>query len=195
MRLLFISLLFTLTLSADRCVAYVQQVRVAHSAVFGIDFPYWYGVGQIKQESGCRDIISRDGVGSQGVAQITYRIWQKYLDQKGIYNIDSIGNQLHAQAYIMQNAKQQAYSSHLWAAYQLYNGGGLINKEIMRARKALHITDVSHDQAHLFCKRKIVHFNNGQTRSACDINYDYSKRIYKYGQEYKTFDTKKYKFW
>ena len=194
-RLLFILLLSTLTLSAGRCKAYVQPVRVAHYAVFGVDYPYWYGVGQLQQESNCRNVISRDGVGSQGVAQITYRIWQKFLSKKGINDLQSVGNQTHAQAYIMKNCKQQAYSSHLWVAYQVYNGGSLVNKEITRARKALNIREVSHDQAREFCKRKIIHFNNGQSISACDINYEYSQKVFKYGNKYKLFETAQYRFW
>jgi len=194
LRLLFILASFTLTLWAGRCEAFVQPVRVAHYQVFGLDFPYYYGVGQLKQESGCRNVISMDGVGSQGVAQITYRIWQKFLNTKGIHDIQSIGNQTHAQAYIMKNCKQQAYSSHLWVAYQVYNGGSLVNKEITRARKDLGIREVPHDIARKYCKRKVVHFNNGQSISACDINYDYSEKVFKYGNQFKIFTTQ-YRYW
>lgn len=194
-QLLFILLLSTPTLSADRCQSLVQSVRVAHYAVFGLGYPYWYGVGQLKQESGCRDIISRDGVGSQGVAQITYRVWQKFLNKKGITNIDSIGNQLHAQAYIMKNCKQQAYSSHLWVAYSIYNSGSIVNKEIMTARRKLRIREVPYEIAKRYCKRKMIHFNNGQSISACKIGYDYPKKVFKYGKKYEMFNTKKYRFW
>ena len=38
----------------DRCTGYVQLVRKEHFRCFGLDFPYWYGVGQLRQESGCR---------------------------------------------------------------------------------------------------------------------------------------------
>ena len=195
LRLLFMSLFLFVTLSeANRCNSYVQKVRKAHYLVFGLDFPYWYGIGQLKQESGCRNVISRDGVGSQGLPQITYRIWQKFLDKKGIKSIRGISNQLLAQAYIMQNAKQQAYSSHLWVAYQVYNGGGLVNKEITRARKAYAIREVPHKIAKQFCKRKIVHFNNGQSINACKINYEYSEKVFKFGNKYKLFNTE-YIYW
>ena len=136
--LLYILLFLFVTLSvakADRCVNYVNDVRKAHYKVFGLDYPYWYGGGQLKQESGCRDIVSKDGIGSQGLPQITYRWWSKFLTSKGVYDIKSISNQTLAQAYIMQDAKNQAYSSHLWVSYQIYNGGGLVNKEITKARK------------------------------------------------------------
>ena len=124
LRLHFILLFLFATLSeADRCNSYIQDVRKAHFKVFGLNYPYWYGIGQLKQESLCRDVISQDGVGSQGVAQITYRIWQKFLKEKGIHHINTISNQLTAQALIMKNCKKQAYSSHLWVAYQVYNDG------------------------------------------------------------------------
>lgn len=182
--------------SRDRCVQYIQGVRTATYAVFGIDFPYWYNVGQLQQESNCRNVISNDGVGSQGLAQITYKVWRRFLDKKGITEIQNTSSQLHAQAFIMQNSKQQAYSSHLWVAYQVYNGGGAINKEISRARKALGKREISHAEARPFCQRKIVYFSSGQSISACDINYDYSEKIYKYGNMYNRLNLKtKYIFW
>jgi hypothetical protein len=196
-RLLSMLLFLSVTLSAgDRCKTYVQEVRRAHYSAFGLDYPYWYGVGQLKQESQCRDVISRDGVGSQGVAQITYRIWQKYLNQHGIYHINNIRNQLTAQALIMANCKEQAYSSHLWVAYQIYNGGPLVNKEIQRARVSTGLREIPHDIAREYCKRKTVTFDNGQTINACDINYDYSIRVYNYGRDYGVInESNKYHYW
>lgn len=193
--LVYILLFLCVTLLADRCDNYKRDVRKAHYYVFGVDFPYWYGIAQLKQESNCRDILSRDGIGSQGLAQITYRWWQKFLNEKGIKNIDSIKNQLLAQAYIMKNSKAQAYSSHMWVWYQVYNGGGLVNKEIKRARLDLGIREVPHEIARTYCNRKNITFSNGQTINACDINYEYSENIYKYAQKYKLFSDGKYIFW
>lgn len=182
--------------ASQRCKKYIQQERVASYAVFGIDFPYWYAVGQLQQESNCRNVISRDGVGSQGLAQITFRVWKKFLSKKGIHNLNTTTNQLHAQAYIMKDAKKQAYSSHLWVAYQIYNGGPLVNKEIKRARIKLGIREVPHCIARKFCKRRIIHFSNGQSISACDINYDYPVKIFKYGNQYNVLDYRTdYIFW
>jgi hypothetical protein len=198
LRLLFILLsLFVTLLAAERCRSYLQSVRVASYSVFGVDFPYWYNIGQLKQESGCRDVISNDGVGSQGVAQITYRVWRSYLKKHNINGLQSIDNQLLAQAWILKNCKKQAYSSHLWVMYQIYNGGSMVNKEIVRARQALGIKEVSHDIARHFCKRRTITFLNGTKRSACDINYEYSKKVYKYGSQYRLFAVShsQYIFW
>lgn len=192
----FILLFLFVTLSvANRCDKYVKDVRLAHFQVFGIDYPYWYGVAQLQKESGCRNVISNDGVGSQGLAQITYRWWKNFLSSKGIDEIVSVRNQTLAQAYIMKNAKKQAFSSHLWVSHQIYNGGSLVNKEITKARQDLGIREVPHHIARKYCKRKNIKFNNGQVINACDINYNYSIKIYKYSKRWKMFSDYPYRFW
>lgn len=192
---ILLSLFVTLSLPSNRCDNYVRDVRKAHFQVFGVGFPYWYGVAQLQKESGCRNVISNDGIGSQGLAQITYRWWKKFLSSKGIDEIVSVRNQTLAQAYIMKNAKQQAFSSHLWVAYQIYNGGSLVNKEITRARKDLGIREVPHNIARKYCKRKDIKFNNGQVINACDINYNYSLKIYKYADRWRLWNDGDYTFW
>ena len=192
MRLLLFILLFLSAIASEakdnRCERYVQDVRRFHYEVFGVDYPYWYGVGQLQQESNCRDIISNDGVGSQGVSQVTYKLWDKYLKSNGVYDLRSTSNQIKAQAYIMKSCKNQAVSNQLWIMYQVYNGGGLVNKEIKRAGS------INHDLARKECKRKVVRFSNGMSIDACEINYDYSVKIFSYGQKYKLSEDK-LKYW
>lgn len=174
----------------QRCQSLSQGVRKAHAYYFGVDFPYEYSVGQLQQESNCRDVISRDGVGSEGPAQITYRLWQGALKQEGIAEIRSTANHLKAQAFINRSAWRQAEHKRLWVMYQIYNGGGLVNTEIRRAGKA------DWRAAYSVCRRKIVRFKDGSTESACDINYDYSRRVYRYGEQYRTVAPgTKYQFW
>lgn len=168
------------------CKRYLQNERRATSFVQGVDYPYWYAVGQLQQESGCRNVISNDGVGSQGVAQITYKVWKKDLQKNGVNNIISIDNQILAQAYIMKACIIQAKGHKLWVGYQIYNGGGLVNKEISRAK----VTDWK--KAKDNCNRSYSTFKiNGRIQkiSNCEINYDYSQKVYKYGNSYKTTDT------
>lgn len=193
MRVLVFILLFQFATlwAGDRCNNYIKDVRKAHYKVFGLDFPYWYGIAQLKQESGCRDVISRDGIGSQGLAQITYRWWKPFLNKKGIDSISSVRNQTLAQAYIMAQSKKQAYSSHLWVAYQIYNGGNWVNKEITRARQDLGIREVPHYIAKKYCTRKKVYYG----KTACEINYEYPEKIYKYAQKWKMGNDYPYKFW
>jgi hypothetical protein len=175
---------------AQRCELYIQEVRRAHYSQFGVDFPYQYAVGQLQQESGCRNIISRDGVGSEGLPQITYRVWQKPLRAKGVASITAIPDQLKAQAIIMKSVYQPQYG--LWVTYQIYNGGGLVLKEINRAKIA------QWDKAKEQCRRSQSCFTyKGVTtcRSNCDINYDYSQRIFKYGEQYAKVESKNFKYW
>lgn len=190
LKIVIILSLFSM-LWADRCNNYKNDVRKAHFRVFGVSFPYWYGIAQLKQESGCRDVISRDGIGSQGLAQITYRWWKPFLNKKGIYNIRSARNQTLAQAYIMADAKKQSYTSHLFGAYMVYNGGNWINKEITRARKDLGIREVPHQIAQLYCTRKKMYYG----KTACEINYEYPVKIYKYAQKWKMGSDEKWIFW
>ena len=185
--LLFI---FTSSYAVDRCVNYIQDVRKAHYSVFGVDYPYQYGVGQLVQESGCRNILSLDGVGSEGLSQITYRVWQKPLKQAGISGIKAIPDQLKAQAVIMKTLYLPQYG--LWVTYQVYNGGGLVLKEIKRAG----VEDWA--KAYANCKRGQSCFTyKGKTtcKSNCEINYDYSQKIYKYGERYSNVQSEKFRYW
>lgn len=177
--------------SMQRCQSYVQEVRKAHFSQFGIDYPYQYGLGQLVQESGCRNIISYDGVGSEGLPQITYRIWQKSLKAKGVDSIKAIPNQLKAQAIIMKSVYQPKYG--LWVTYQVYNGGGLVLKEIKRAGAE------DWEKAKANCKRgqSCFTYPSGKKEcvSNCEINYDYSVQVYKYGEKYATIRSSQYRYW
>lgn len=176
--------------SIQRCQSYVQEVRKAHFSQFGVDYPYQYGVGQLVQESGCRNILSLDGVGSEGLPQITYRLWQKPLKAKGVASIKAIPDQLKAQAIIMKSVYHPKYG--LWVTYQVYNGGGLVLKEINRAG------DENWVKAKDQCRRGQSCFTwKGQRscRSNCDINYEYSVLVYKYGEKYASVRSSKYRYW
>jgi hypothetical protein len=154
-----------------------------------VDFPYWYSVAQLLQESRCRNVISLDGVGSQGLAQITFRWWKKDLAKIGVYNLRTTSNQLKAQAYINYKGYKKAKCKKLFVMYQIYNGGTLVNKELKGTCK----WSVGYNN----CHRKIIHFKNGYTLNACKINYDYSKKIYLYGNKYYRdgTDSEKWSFW
>lgn len=188
--LLFILSFLFVTLSADRCKSYVQDVRKAHYVVFGLNYPYQYGVAQLVQESGCRNILALDGVGSEGLPQITYRIWQKPLKDAGISGIKSIGNQLKAQAIIMHSLHNSKHG--LWVTYQKYNGGGLVLKEISRA--GIEDWQKAKEQ----CRRGescFTYKGKKSCRSNCEINYDYSQKIFKYAKEYSNVQSTQYRFW
>lgn len=175
--------------ASDRCATFSQDVRRAHFAQFGLDFPWWYGVAQLKKESGCRDVVSRDGVGSEGPAQITWRWHKERLERAGIVEIRTRSNHLRAQALLMHDAWRQSPQK-LWVAYQIYNGGGLVLREISRAG------EVDHAKAREHCRRRDITFNNGQVINACDINYGYSVTLHRYAETYRTGnDSERFRYW
>lgn len=175
---------------AGRCQHYAQEVRRNHFREFGTDYPWHYAVGQLQQESGCRDSLSNDGVGSQGLPQITWSVWGKYLGAEGVASLRTTKDQLRAQALINKNTFDSSPVKKLWVSFQIYNGGRLVLKEISKAGSS------EWDLARKQCHRKVVTFSSGQRVDACDINYDYSKNIYKYGDQYRIeSDSIKFKFW
>lgn len=183
--------------SLDRCRDYSDGVRESHWKVFGTAFPWHYAVGQLQQESGCRNIMSNDGVGSQGLPQITWSVWSKPLIAARIPDLKTTPNQLDAQAVINKAMWDHAVKlGHplLWVALQEYNGGGAVYKEITAANSD------DHELAKLCCRRKDVVFNQGRVnesrRSACDINYEYPGRIAKYADRYRVGpDSKHFPMW
>ena len=182
--------------SLERCKQLVQPIRVAHYEFFGIDFPYWYSVGQAEKESLCRhSVLSSDGIGSEGFAQITYRWWKDKLQNVGIYEIKSIKNHAKAQAFINKYEYDRTFCRKLFEMYQRYNGGSLVTQELQRARSC------KWEDGYRVCKRKdvcvwVTPSGCKQWRNACDINYEYSLKIFKFGQKYKTgTDSVEYPFW
>ncbi len=177
--------------SLQRCQSHVQEVRSAHWSQFGTDYPYQYGVGQLVQESGCRNILSRDGVGSEGLPQITYRWWSKELSRHGVHGVSAIPDQLKAQAIIMKVLHEPKYG--LWATYQKYNGGALVIKEIRRAGQE------NWKMAKAQCRRGQSCFTYKGVKSCrdnCDINYEYSVLVWKYGGNYGSVKAAgKYRYW
>ena len=173
-----------------RCRQYAVEVRQAHFAQFGTDYPWHYALGQLQQESGCRNVISGDGVGSQGVSQVTWSFWGRYLKQVDIPDLATPRNQIRAQAYINRDAWNQARPKRLWIGYQIYNGGRLVLQEI----KAAGVAEWSAARAQ--CRRKVVVFSSGQRVDACQINYDYSQKLAAYGDQYRLGpDSPKFIYW
>lgn len=192
MQKLYLLLLYTLLsfmlmqagANEKRCLKLAPEIRKAHSFYFGLDFPYHYSVAQAEKESQCRhNVLSRDGIGSEGFAQITFYIWKSQLSKAGITEINSIPNHAKAQAFINKFYYDRIYCKKLFVMYQAYNGGLLINKELGKV--------CTWDYGYRNCKRKnvCVWKKDGkcmQYRNACEINYEYSVIIFKLAKKYKT---------
>ena len=79
--------------------------------------------------------------------------------------------------------------------YQAFNGGLLINKELQNSNSC------DWSKAYKVCRRGNVcvwKTKEGcrQFRNACDINYEYSKKIFKLANKYKVlYNEEIYKFW
>lgn len=169
--------------SSDRCQQYIQTVRVNHYKYFGLNFPYHYGVGQLRQESGCRaDITSFDA--GQGIAQFMPRT-QKYCE-KYIGQIDPMNpyQAIRAQAWYMSQIHKQNKCCGLWVTYMFYNGGqGNVLKEYRRAGKR--------EDWHMMkavCSRGRAYLRSGQVLDFCKVAYDYPIKVYRYGKEYQVIN-------
>ena len=166
--------------AADRCALLVKDVRVEHTRYFGLQFPYWYGVGQLKQESACRTTVTAFDAG-QGVAQFMPKTAQ-YVQSLMGEALDPYNPRqaIRMQAFYMNriHAKEN-WTGRLWITYQIYNGGkATLYKEFQRAQ----ILDW--DLMKMSCQRKKILMKWG-TLDLCLVNYDYSKKVEKYGNQYR----------
>ena len=167
--------------SSDRCVLLVKDVRTEHIKYFGFTYPWWYGVGQLKQESTCRTTVTSFDQG-QGVAQFMPKTSQ-YIQSLMGEALDPY-NPKHAirmQAFYMNRIHtKENWTDRLWIDYQIYNGGkGTLYKEYQRAE----ILDW--DLMKLSCQRKKIQMSWG-ILDFCEVNYDYSKKVEKYGNQYRS---------
>ena len=162
---------------------------------FGLDFPWWYSVGQLEVESRCRWITASNEL-SIGYAQINVRSWDTYLKNKGFgaYR-HSKTIYLMAHAYINRYLYDKINCKYLFVMYQAYNGGLLINKECSSKTHCIY------RKCYKRCNRKLVciyrkHSNCIQYKSACKINYCYSILVYLKGKKYKEYQNNEiYLYW
>jgi len=193
---LLLSFLVAFASTYERCRKLERDIRKAHFYYFGIDFPWHYAVAQAEKESNCvHNVLSKDGIGSEGFAQITYAWWKDRLAKEGIHEIKTISNHARAQAYINWTEYNQTRCKKLFEMFQRYNGGPWVTKELQKANSC------KWEDGKRACTRGTVcvwKTPNGcrQWRSACEINYEYSLKIYQLGQKYKVVeDSPKFPYW
>jgi hypothetical protein len=175
--------------SSDRCSGYVQEVRVQHFKEFGENFPYWYGVGQLRQESACRSTITAFD-GGMGIAQFMPATLTEVEKDLGVPIDPTNAEQaIRAQAYYMHKITGYAPKGPLWTTYQKYNGGaGNLQKEFKKAGV------LDWEVMRQMCSRKVITLKNGSLLDMCDVNYDYSKKIAKYAETYRMYEDRM-RFW
>jgi Transglycosylase SLT domain len=172
----------------QRCRSYIPEIRKWNSYYWGLDFPYWYAVGQAETESACRSsAVSFDG--GEGLMQFmpdTERYCERYI---GALNMLNPSHAIKANAWYMKQLHKENWDGALWLDMQAYNGGwSLLKKEQQRAG----ITN--HDIMRIYCRRNIIRLRNGQLLDFCAVNYDYSTRVYLRGNQYRV-SSDKMKFW
>ena len=180
------------------CYKLVPKVRQASEFVLGLDYPYWYNLGQIEAETNCIWRTSLDGWGSIGYAQLTERFlpWlnEKFPNWKVKGHIDHF----LAQAYLIKQLIGQARCKKLWNVYQCYNRScWKVNREAVQAGCVW-------DRAFELCNEKFaesicVWKRAGQClqwRTSCDINYQYSYKVWKNGIKYRNgMIERNYQYW
>jgi hypothetical protein len=129
----------------------------------------------------------------QGVAQFMPATTKYVRKLMGEYDLDPY-NPEHAikmQAFYMSYLHRQNFGEgkKLWLTYQAYNGGwGNLKKEYKRAGNEQWV-----DMRNA-CKRGGVQFKWGYL-SFCEVNYDYSIKVYNYGKKYRGQNIDRMKFW
>ncbi len=178
-----------------RCYKLKQKVRKAHIYYFGFDYPYWFSLAQLFVESHCRWILSKDGWGSLGYAQITPRFWDKELSKLfPAWKTKDSTDYFMSQAYILWKYHKLNKCKKLYITYQCYNRSCY---KVLRENKSC-----SWRQGYKNClrhPRKVCVWKRNekclQYRTNCSINYFYSKKIYRAGKLWEEWKTRRWKFW
>lgn len=170
----------------EGCKKLVVKVKGASEFVLGIDYPWWYNLGQIETESNCMWRTSLDGWGSVGYAQLTYKFLKPILDKFPQWNVKDATDHFLAQAYVVKDCIRQASCSRLWNAYQCYNRScWKVNREAREGgcewEKAFDIC--SRRYAESVCVWR-VDGQCRQWRTNCDVNYCYGYKVWRNGKKY-----------
>jgi hypothetical protein len=181
----------------DECLKYKPVIVNIFVKQYGLDYPWWFNLGQLKTESNCKwYMFSYDGLGSIGPAQIVEKFHNAKFKQHGLTNWKVLPSEYFYAYYILMqeslnSTNQLCYTGptiqkKMWAWFQVYNTGpkGVVNSAITRARICDHTVAKQNCNGKNMCVYKT---SNGckQYRNSCDINFDYSGVIYKNGQKYK----------
>lgn len=191
----FLIIFFTSNAFAlDRCREYITDVRNSHTRNFNGNFPWWYGLGQIEQESSCRANVTSFDSG-MGLTQFVPSTWNVIKKQMGRPDLSpyKASDSIEAQAFYMasiQKKENWSASKQLWISYQIYNGGrSTLYKEYQRAGV------LDWDLMKSECQRKKIQMKWG-VLDLCEVNYSYSKEVYRKGNSYRLGkDHYSWRFW
>ena len=152
----------------------------------GLDAPYWLFLGQIEQESACRQGITAFD-GGQGLGQFMPATAEWLHDREETLREISITPSPYDARWSIRALI--LYDKYLYGivackgwyyAFRAYNGGqGLLNKEIKRAGCC------DQDKVEKQCRRKVVTLKNGAKLDMCRVNINYPRQVEKRGEKYK----------
>lgn len=196
-KVLFLILLFLIlptknVFSLERCMHYRTDVRIQHTKYFGIGFPYWYGVAQLQKESACRPNVTAFDAG-MGIAQFMPNT-ANYINTLMGESLDPYNPQqaIKMQAFYMSRlhrGNRDPLKKLCWT-YQAYNGGqGNLNSEFKRAGEWNWV------KMKAACQRRTITLKSGQKLNFCDVNYDYSLRLWQYAKTYRIGSDGSWSYW
>ena len=169
------------------CKKLVPKVKQASEFVLGLDYPYWYNVGQIETETNCMWRTSLDGWGSIGYAQLTERFLPRLNVMFPNWRVNGHIDHFMAQAYLIKQLIGQVSCKKLWCVYQCYN------RSCWKVNREAGQTGCIWEKAFELCNEKFaenicVWKREGrclQWRASCDINYEYGYKVWKNGIKYR----------
>jgi hypothetical protein len=168
----------------DRCDDYISDARSASLRYGGPSWPWWYNLGQLKQESICRtNITAYDG--GRGIAQFMPATikYVAHMMGQNTFNPYNPHQAIKAQAAYLANISSKSNWSKdkkMFMTFMIYNGGTRsLEKEAKRAGKIDYIAMKKQ------CHRNIVHLKKGKKIDMCTVAYSYPKQVYNNGQVYR----------
>ena len=203
-------LLFILPAEArrDRCRDFIPDVRAQMIRYNGLNYPWWYSMGCMIQESNCRpDVISFDG--GIGLFQLTPSTGIVAKIQKEFpVNPHNPESNIRAHAFYINKVRntylkrgkfkfKSKYEispvefttkcgSNLSDVYRYYNGGFWF---IYESKRADPTYTCEQTEMKKYCVRGGAWVRTGDKKrwlSFCDVNYNYADQVYKYSQKYRT---------
>jgi hypothetical protein len=183
---------------ATECVKLLPKIKQASEFVLGLEYPYWYNLGQIEAETNCLWKTSLDGWGSVGYAQLTEKFLPWLNEKFPNWKVKGHIEHFMAQAYLIKQLIGQVSCKKLWCVYQCYNRScWKVNREAWQA-------DCVWERAFELCNKKFaenicVWKREGrclQWRTSCDINYSYGYKVWKNSLKYRNGVVEKaYVYW
>lgn len=170
----------------ERCKKYRAQVIREARYHIGPAAPYWLFLGQIEQESRCREgVTAFDGGAGLGQFMPATARWI-HGREDSLREIAARPSPYDPRWSIRALIVYDRYLSGVvscegwYYVFRAYNGGqGILNREIRRAGSC--------DQGAIErqCRRKVIRLRNGSLLDLCEVNIEYPARIEARGEKYR----------